>query len=132
MYCSESKKKGSKYSKPNMCSKIPYDFHESNTNEIVIITIDLIMKFKQECRKFLDALLLNKVEEMKTLQADTDMGKIKEKMEQFYEEVSGFKVHKKKDETLTVTHYSQETAVEKPGILYTFGKWVLEIIVGLF
>ena len=134
VYCSESKKKGSKYSKPKMCAKIDYDFHESYTNEIVITTIDLIIRFKQESRKFLDALLLKKVEEMKTLQADTDMSKIKEKMEEFNEEISGFKIPKKKDETLTVTpsHYSQETAVEKPGILYRFGKWVVGMIVGLF
>ena len=40
IYCSESKKR-SKYSKPEMCSKISYEFEESSTNEIIIAAIDL-------------------------------------------------------------------------------------------
>ena len=72
-------------------SKIPYDFDESYANEIISRAIDLVMKLKKECRKFLNALLLKDLEEMKSLQINTDMFMIEEKMKEFVEEVSGFK-----------------------------------------
>ena len=145
IYCSESKKKRSKYSKPEMCGKIKYDFEESSTNEIVITAIELIMKFKKECSPFWDALSLKKVEEMKALQDSTPLSSFKSKMEQFNEEASGYKYQKKKEEKVTREHdsdehqWNKEKGVAKQGIistigsvLYGFGKWVGSVIVGLF
>ena len=141
IYCSESKK-GTKYSKPEMCTKISYDFEESDTSKIITTAIDLIMKFKKECSLFWDALSLKKVEEMKALQALTPLGSFKSKMEQFNEEVSGYKYQKKTEkkdlgENNFDEHHqwNQEKGAEKEGILstiYKFGKWVGSVIFGLF
>ena len=145
IYCSESKKNRSKYSK-QMCSKINYNFEESYTNVIVIAAIDLIMKLRKECSQFWDALSLKKVEEMKALQAHTPLSSFQNRMEQFNEEVSGYKYQKKKAERDNTREYdsdehqrSKEKGVAKQGIistiesaLYGFGMWVGSIIVGLF
>ena len=110
-------------------SKITYDFDESYANEIISRAIDLIMKFNKECKKFMNALLLKDLEEMKSLQTNTNMNMIKEKMNEFVEEVSGFKYQK-----------SRETAVQRDGIIsrigstiiYEFGRWLFGMIGGLF
>lgn len=145
IHCSESKKKGSK---SKFCGKISYDYEESSTGKIITTAIDLIMKFKKECSPFWDALSLNKVAEMKALQASTPLSSFKIKMEQFNEEVSGYKYQKKKEEKDTRDtrehdfdehQWNKEKGVAKQGIistigsaLYGFGKWVGSVIVGLF
>ena len=76
VHCSESKRKESSYADPKLCSRISYDFDESFAGEIILRTADLIMKYKFECREFLDALLLKKIDIMKKQQADYDMKKL--------------------------------------------------------
>ena len=68
IHCSESKK-GSSYSQAKFCRKIGYDFDR----EVIVKAFDLNIKFKKECRKFLDTLLLKKLEEMKTQQREFSM-----------------------------------------------------------
>ena len=137
IHYSELKKKGSEfYSYPEeekirmaeLHREIGYDFHESHASEIIIKAINLIIKFKKECRKFMSALYLNKIEEMKTQQKRTDMKMIERMMKAFVEEVSGFKYPK-----------SEETAVQKDTLLskighavYWFGGWAVRMIVQLF
>ena len=107
---------------------IGYDVDVDHVDEIVVKAIGLIVKFKTECQKFLDALLHKDIEEMKTLQAQTNMEKIKEKMEDFAREVVG--LHSKRSTT---------TAVQQDGIvtkivsgIYHFGAWILNWIGRLF
>ena len=64
------------------------------------------MKFKNECRRFLDALLLKKVKEMKVQQVKIDMDKIKNKMEKLIEEVSDLKYQKRNEEKAKNTRCS--------------------------
>lgn len=137
VHCSESKRKRSSYADPKLCSKIGYDFDESHAGELILRAVDLIMKYKVECRIFLDALLLKKVEEMKKQQNKHDMKKIKERMEKLIEEVKDIKYQKRKEENVVPKHQqSKETAVERDsGILSTvwnFASWVGGMIVGLF
>ena len=77
LHCSESKRGRSLHADARLCSKISYDLDERYAVEAMLRAVDLIMKYKVEYRKFLDALLLKKVEEMKKLQADYDMKKLK-------------------------------------------------------
>ena len=94
VHCSESKRKRSSYADPKLCSKISYDFDESYAGELILRVVDLIMKYKVECRKFLDALMLKRVDEMKDQQAIYDINKIKERMEKLIEEVRDVKYQK--------------------------------------
>ena len=137
IHYSELKKKESEvYSYPEeeknrmaeLRRKIGYDFHESHASEIIIKAIDLIMKFKEECRKFMNALYFNNIEEMQTLQTRTDMKVIGKLMKEFVEEVSGFKYQN-----------SEETTIQKDTLLstigsaaYWFGGWAVRMIVKLF
>ena len=107
---------------------IGYDVDASHVDEIVVKAIDLIAKFKIECQKFLDALLYRDVEEMKNLQAQTNMEKIKEKMEDFAKEVIG--LHSNRSPT---TAMQQEGILAKvvSGIHY-FGAWFIRWIGRLF
>ena len=93
--CSESKKEGSK---PEICSKVVYEFEENDTSVILVSAIDMIMKFKEECKPFWDTLLYKKVEEMKAQQTSTDLNEFRKKMQQINEEVSGYNYQKYKEE----------------------------------
>ena len=119
-----------------LCRKIEYDFDENHANEIIIKTIHLIMKFKKQYKKFLNALLFKRIEEMKTLQATTNMETIEETMKEFIEEVSGFKYQRNKIKGGFEHQSSQERAVQKEGRLYKFGKWVfwmaVDIVKGIY
>ena len=135
IYCSESKKERSRYSKSEMCSKIGYKFEESDTDVILITAINMIVKFKEECKPFWNALLLKKVEAMKNLQARTDLNEFGEKMRQINSELSGYKYQQNYEEGKARREASQETAIEKEGFLgkaYKFGVWVGSMIAGLF
>ena len=138
VHCSESKKRESLHGDSKLCHKIGYDFDESYAGELILNAIDLIMKYKVECRNFLDALLLKKIDKMKNQQAIYDMKKIKDKMEKLTEEVGDVKYQKRKTEKVVPEHQqSKETAVERgSGILSTvwkkFTKWVGGMIAGLF
>ena len=94
VHCSESKRKRSSYANPKLCSKISHSFDESYAGELILRVVDLIMKYKIECRKLLDALLLKRVDEMKNQQAIYDLNKIKERMEKLIEEVRDVKYQK--------------------------------------
>ena len=79
-----------------LCSKLGYDFEEYHANEIAVKVIYLIVKFKKDNAELLDILLCSKFKEIRNLQANTNlMKKIKKKMEELNEEVSGFKIYKK-------------------------------------
>ena len=141
VHCSESKKMESLHAAlhadPKLCRKINYDFDESYAGELILNAADLIMKYQVECRSFLDALLLNKLDEMKNLQTIYNMKKIKNKMEELFEEVGDVKYQKKAKEKVVPEHQqSKETAVERgSGIVSTiwkFTKWVGGMIAGLF
>ena len=141
VHCSESKRKRSSYADPKLCSKISYDFDESYAGELILRAVDLIMKYKIECRKFLDALLLKRIDEMKNQQAIHDMNKIKERMEKLIEEVRDVKYQKRKADKPEVQvvpkhQQSEERTVERgSGILSTlwkFAKWVGGMVAGLF
>ena len=135
IYCSESKKEGSRYSKSEMCNKVGYNFDESDTDLILITAINMVIKFKEECKPFWNALLLKKVEAMKTLQAYTDLNEFGEKMQQINWELSGYKYQQKYEEGKARRETSQETTIEKEGFwgkAYKFGKWVGSMIFGLF
>ena len=148
IHCSESKKEGSKkHFKQEMCNKIKYDIHATDTSELIVNAIDMVMKFKEECKSFWDALLLKKVEDMKAQQARTHLDEFKKKMQQINEEVSGYKYPKYKgsredgSDKQDDSHkqWNQEKAVEREGIVsrfisttYRFGRWVGSMIVGLF
>ena len=141
IHCSESKKKESLYSQAKFCSKISYDFDERYAGEVIVKASNLNIKFKKECRKFLDALLLKNLEVMKTQQQKYNMENIKTKMEKLIEEVSDDKYQKRREEKVKVQHVpedllSQETAVQKDsGIfstIYKFGKWAFGMVTGLF
>ena len=108
--CSESKKKGLK---SEMCSKISYDFEEGDSNVIIIIAIDLIIKFKKECKPFWDALLLKKVDKMKAQQASTSLEELERKMQQINEECSGYSYQKYKKEKARSETMRQETGRDK-------------------
>ena len=137
IHYSELKKKGSEfYSYPEeeenrmaeLRHKIGYDFHESHTSEIIIKAIDLIIKFKTECGKFMNALYFNKIEEMKNQQTRTDMKIIKKMMKEFVEEVSGFKYQQSEE-----TAVQKDTLLSKVGsALYWFGGWAVRMIFKLF
>lgn len=78
------------------CSKLGYNFEENYTNKVAIKVINLIVKFKKENVELLDILLCNKFEEIKYLQGNANlMNKIKKKMEELNEEVSGFEIYRK-------------------------------------
>ena len=127
IHCSESKKE-------QFCRKIEYDFDENHANEIIITAINLTMKYKKECKKFLTALLFRRIEEMKKLQATTNVETIEETMKEFIEEVSGFKYQKSKIKAAqdTFEHQSsQEMAVHKYGWLYKFGKWAFQTAIDI-
>ena len=141
VHCSESKRKRSSYADPKLCIKISYDFDESYAGELILRAVDLIMKYKIECRKFLDALLLKRIDEMKNQQAIHDMNKIKERMEKLIEEVRDVKYQKRKADKPEVQvvpkhQQSEERTVERgSGILSTlwkFAKWVGGMVAGLF
>ena len=110
--------------------KIGYDFDKSYTNEIIIKAIDLIMEFKKECRKFLDALLSENIEKMKTLQDNTNMELITVKKKKFFEEVSSkysdFNYQKSKEDFVQedfVQTKSKEISVQRgDGIISTIIK----------
>ena len=124
IHCSESRRR-SLYANPMLCSKIGYDLDESYAGEIILRVIDLIMKYKDVCTKFMDALLLRRIEEMKKQQDEYDMEKLKEKMKKLLEEVRYTPNHRQ----------SKEKDVEREGILsmlYKFGKWAFKTIAGVF
>ena len=117
-----------RYRMAKLRKAIGYDVDVDHVDEIVVKAIGLIVKFKTECQKFLDALLHKDIEEMKTLQAQTNMQRIKEKMENFAREVVG--LHSKRSKT---------TAVQQDGVfpriisgIYHFGTWILSWIGRLF
>lgn len=117
-----------RYRMAKLRKAIGYDVDVDHVDEIVVKAIELIVKFKIECQKFLDALLHKDIEEMKTLQAQTNMQRVKEKMEDFAREVVG--LHSKRSTT---------TAVQQDGIvtriasgIYHFGAWLLSWIGRLF
>ena len=156
--CSESKKKGSK---SEMCSEINYDFEEGDSNIIIIIAIEMVIKFKKECKPFWDALLLKKVDEMRAQQANTSLKELERKMQQINKECSGYTYRKYKEEKARrekndrdkykeekasqmpgnqqEEKASQETNVGKQGVfgkivtaVYNFGAWVGSVIFGAF
>ena len=141
VHCSESKRKRSSYADPKLCSKISYDFDESYAGELILRVVDLIMKYKVECRKFLDALMLKRVDEMKDQQAIYDMSKIKERMEKLIEEIRDVKYQKRKADKPKIQvvpehQQSKEKTVERSGgilsTLWNFANWVGGMVAGLF
>ena len=133
IHCSESKRGRSLHADPMLCSKVGYDLDESYAGELIILkAMDLIMKYKDVCTKFMDALLMKKIEEMKKQQAEYDMEKLKEKMKKLFEEVRDAN---KKLAAVPKHQQSKEKDVKREGILsmlYKFGKWVFRVIAGLF
>ena len=157
--CSESKKKGSK--SEIRCGEINYDFEEGDSNIIIIKAIEMIIKFKKECKPFWDALLLKKVDEMRAQQANTSLKELERKMQQINKECSGYTYRKYKEEKARrekndrdkykeekasqmpgkqqEEKASQETNVGKQGVfgkivttVYNFGAWVGSVIFGAF
>ena len=80
---------------------------ELHNRKTIIKNIDLIKKYTKQCRKFLDAILFKKVEEMNTLQVNNrDMDK---EMEEFKEEVSHFYKYQRNEEAKIIDQYEQKT-----------------------
>ena len=78
---------------------------ELQNSEVMVKGINLLLKFIKECRKFVDALSLHKIEKMKNLQDTTDVEGPKKEMEEFKEFANGFKhqeVHQ--DERITINY----------------------------
>ena len=73
--------------------------------EVMVKGINLLLKFTKECRKFVDALSLHKIEQMKNLQDTTDVEGPKNEMEELKEFANSFKhqeVHQ--DERITISY----------------------------
>ena len=137
IHYSELQKKGSEFYSYSQDEKdrmaklrenIGYDVDVNHVNEIIVKAIRLIIVFKSECQKFLNALSHMDVEEMKTLQDNTNMQKIKEKMEDFTREVIGLQSQR-----------NSRTDIQREGIIgkivssiYRFGAWLLGWIGSLF
>ena len=80
---------------------------ESHNRDIIIRNIDLMMEYTKQCRKFLDAVLFDKVEELKTLKANSaDMDK---EMDEIRKEASHFTYQNERDE---------DTIIHKDTIIY--------------
>ena len=114
-----------------LCSELGYDFEDSYANEIAVKVVDLIVKFNKENVEFLDILLLSKFEEIKNLQANTNiMNKLNKNMEELNKEVSDFKIYKK--EELFTKRYHLKTVVQNQGglwsTIYSFGSWIGSIL----
>ena len=117
-----------------MCGKISYDFEEGDGNIIIITSIDMVIKFKRECKPFWNALLLKKVDEMKAQQANISFEELERKMQQINEECSGYSYKKYKEEEAR-----REDGVGKQGIfgkigtvVYNLGVWLGSVIFGAF
>jgi len=78
--------------------QITYDVEEGDDEIIVPKAVELIIKFKKECDKFLNALLLMDFEEMKDLQDGTTTYKIDGMMDNFLVEVTHLQSQKRVNE----------------------------------
>lgn len=88
---------------------------ELRKNEVVVKGIDLLWKFTKKCRKFSDSLSLHKIEEMKSLQANTNMEESENEIEEFNQFASSFKYQDVHQNERAKIHYhihqeSQETS----------------------
>ena len=91
---------------------------ELQNSEVMVKGINLLLKFTKECRKFLDALSLHKIEKMKNLQDNTDMEGPKNEMEELKEFANSFKHQEVHQDRRTALVYDthQETSAIAPVI----------------
>ena len=99
---------------------------ELQNNEVMVKGIDLLLKFTKECKKYLDALSLNKIEEMKNLQANSDMEKPKQKIEEFKEFANRHQnVHQNEGTMINVdAHQKKQDSLEVVSTLVSVGSWI--------
>ena len=67
---------------------IKYDVDEDDDKIIVPKAVELILKFKKESDRYLNALISMNFEKMKQLQDDTTIDKIEEMMDNFVVEIA--------------------------------------------
>ena len=78
------------------------------------------MKFKKECNKFVNALMNMDFNEMKDLQDNTNMERIKEKMENFIREVNFLQAGKRKSRSEN-SHQNKNSRSENSEEGFGFG-----------
>ena len=127
--------------------QIAYDVEEGDDEIIVPLAVELIMKFKKNSDKLMNALRSMDFEEMKQLQDSTSTDKIEKMMDDFLNEVAIMQLQKrvkaqkeaeaKTQESTTASHrgpatqQSSTTAVQSTswkditvGVVYKLLSWV--------
>jgi len=110
---------------------IKYDLDEGDDDVIVPKAVELIMKFKKECNKYLNALLSMNFEEMKQLQDDTTTDKIEDMMDNFLVEIANLQKENaqkraqggQRSSTTAVQSISWSTVKGAAYQLYKFVSW---------
>jgi len=132
-YCDLKKQQSEFYFSPEdqermavLHRKIGYSLDEDDDSIIVPKAIELIIKFRKECDKFMSALSSMDFDKMRALQAYTNTDRIKDMMEDFTREVLKLKSLKRKfkrsnDHMHDSATHSTDTGLQTRGLFSTIG-----------